>query len=79
MFLTKEAVRLALDGVAVGVACDGCPLGRTDIAWASMVLHHVGWRDSRRYAGARKEVQLINDTGQRGDRPPRRWTEASWR
>jgi predicted peroxiredoxin len=25
MFFTKEAVRLALDGVAVGVACDGCP------------------------------------------------------
>ena len=25
MFLTKEAVRVALDGVAVGVACDGCP------------------------------------------------------
>jgi predicted peroxiredoxin len=25
MFLTKEAVRLALDDVAVGVACDGCP------------------------------------------------------
>jgi predicted peroxiredoxin len=25
MFLTKEAVRLALSGVAVGVACDGCP------------------------------------------------------
>jgi predicted peroxiredoxin len=25
MFLTKEAVRLALDGVAVGVACAGCP------------------------------------------------------
>ena len=25
MFLTKEAVRLALDGMAVGVACDGCP------------------------------------------------------
>jgi len=25
MFLTKEAVRLALGGVAVGVACDGCP------------------------------------------------------
>src|SRR4029079_12313606 len=22
---TKEAVRLALDGVAIGVACDGCP------------------------------------------------------
>ena len=25
MFLTKEAVRLALDGVGAGVACDGCP------------------------------------------------------
>lgn len=25
MFLTKEAVRLAQKGVAVGVACDGCP------------------------------------------------------
>lgn len=25
MFLTKEAVRLALDGFAQGVACEGCP------------------------------------------------------
>ena len=25
MFLTKEAVRLAMPGVAVGVACEGCP------------------------------------------------------
>lgn len=25
MFLTKEAVRLALTGTAVGVACEGCP------------------------------------------------------
>ena len=25
MFLTKEAVRLAVDGVATGVACEGCP------------------------------------------------------
>lgn len=25
MFLTKEAVRLALEGVATGVACSGCP------------------------------------------------------
>ena len=25
MFLTKEAVRLALGGTAEGVACDGCP------------------------------------------------------
>lgn len=25
MFLTKEAVRLATDGTAAGVACEGCP------------------------------------------------------
>lgn len=25
MFLTKEAVRLATEGTAIGVACDGCP------------------------------------------------------
>jgi predicted peroxiredoxin len=25
MFLTKEAVRLALPGIAEGIACEGCP------------------------------------------------------
>jgi predicted peroxiredoxin len=25
LFLTKEAARLAIDGVAVGTACQGCP------------------------------------------------------
>ena len=25
MFLTKEAVRLATEGIATGTACDGCP------------------------------------------------------
>ena len=25
MFLTKEAIRLAIPGYATGVACDGCP------------------------------------------------------
>lgn len=25
MFLTKEAVRLALPGIGIGTACDGCP------------------------------------------------------
>jgi predicted peroxiredoxin len=25
MFLTKDAVRLALPGTAVGIACEGCP------------------------------------------------------
>jgi predicted peroxiredoxin len=25
MFLTKEAVRIATDGIATGIACEGCP------------------------------------------------------
>jgi len=25
VFLTKEAVRLATEGIALGVACEGCP------------------------------------------------------
>jgi predicted peroxiredoxin len=29
MWLTKEAVRLALSGFALGVACDGCPALQT--------------------------------------------------
>ena len=31
MFLTKEAARLATRGVALGVACEGCP------SWADLV------------------------------------------
>src|ERR1700736_875326 len=43
MFLTKEAVRLALDGVATGVACDGCPplsdlLGRYTKAGGTLMV-----------------------------------------
>jgi predicted peroxiredoxin len=30
MFLTKEAVRLAFPGMAIGTACDGCP-GLSDL------------------------------------------------
>ena len=29
MFQAKEAVRLSLDGVATGVACEGCPRSRS--------------------------------------------------
>ena len=32
MFLAKEAVRLAVDGTAAGVACDGC---RRSLTWSS--------------------------------------------
>ena len=43
MFLTKEAVRLAVDGVARGVACDGCPplptlLSRYAAAGGTMIV-----------------------------------------
>jgi hypothetical protein len=32
MFLTKEAVRLATEGFAQAVICDGCPAGRSGAA-----------------------------------------------
>jgi predicted peroxiredoxin len=43
MFLTKEAVRLAVPGVAVGVACQGCPaladlLGRYTAAGGRLLV-----------------------------------------
>jgi len=43
LFLTKEAVRLALDGTAVGTACDGCPslpdlLKRYDAAGGELLV-----------------------------------------
>ncbi|WP_226345541.1 DsrE family protein [Agilicoccus flavus] len=43
MFLTKEAVRLAVTGVARGVACDGCPpiptlLSRYAAAGGTMIV-----------------------------------------
>jgi predicted peroxiredoxin len=43
MFLTKEAARLAVDGVAVGVACEGCPsiadlMGRFEAAGGELLV-----------------------------------------
>jgi predicted peroxiredoxin len=40
MFLTKEAVRLALEGVAQGVACEGCP----PLAELTKRYHEAGGR-----------------------------------
>ena len=53
MFLTKEAVRLAIDGVAIGVACDGCPsladlLGRYSNAGDSHGVPHLLQRQGAR-------------------------------
>jgi predicted peroxiredoxin len=43
VFLTKEAARLAVDGVAVGVACEGCPsiadlMGRFEAAGGELLV-----------------------------------------
>ena len=51
MFQAKEAVRLALDGVAVGVACDGCPpltdlLGRYEKAGGRYMVCPI-WSSAR--------------------------------
>jgi predicted peroxiredoxin len=48
MFLTKEAVRLAVPGVAVGVACEGCPslpelLGRYTAAGGKLLVCPICW------------------------------------
>jgi predicted peroxiredoxin len=42
VFLTKEAVRLATEGVALGVACEGCPpipdlMRRLDVAGGQLL------------------------------------------
>ncbi len=47
MFQAKEAVRLALEGVAVGVACDGCPplpdlLANAELAGTAQLWEWIG-------------------------------------
>lgn len=48
MFLTKEAVRLMVPGVAVGTACDGCPslpelLARYQAAGGTFLVCPICW------------------------------------
>jgi hypothetical protein len=76
MFQTKEAVRLALDGVAVGVACVGCPprpdlLGRYEgaggrymvcpICFNAKKLNKDGLRASAELAGTVQMWEWIGD------------------
>ena len=61
MFLTKEAVRLALKGLAIGVACDGCPplaelLDRYTKAGGTLMVCPICFN-----AKALEEAQLIDD------------------
>jgi predicted peroxiredoxin len=63
MFLTKEAVRLTVVGVATGVACDGCPsipdlMGRYVAAGGEYLVCPIcynarGLADASLIAGAR--------------------------
>lgn len=76
MFLTKEAVRLAEPGYAVGVACDGCPpLARIYDQFAqgggqllacpfcvnSRGLDAEGFVDHARIAGATPMLEWLGD------------------
>ena len=52
IFLTKEAVRLALRGVAKGIACDGCPqisdlMTRYEAAGGSFIACGVCWNSKQ--------------------------------
>jgi predicted peroxiredoxin len=76
MFLTKEAVRLALPGTAEAVACDGCPplarlfeqyaegggeLLTCPICFNSRGLHEGGLVENARLAGATPLWEWIGD------------------
>ena len=61
MFLTKEAVRLAVDGVATGIACDGCPpladlLGRYSNAGGTLMVCPICFN-----AKALDQAQLVEN------------------
>jgi predicted peroxiredoxin len=61
MFLTKEAVRLAVDGVATGIACDGCPpladlLGRYANAGGTLMVCPICFN-----AKALDQAQLVEN------------------
>ena len=52
MFLTKEAVRLALEGTAMGVACEGCPslpdlMKRYDAAGGELLVCPICFNSKR--------------------------------
>ena len=73
MFLTKEAVRLAVDGHAVGVACDGCPplpdlFKRYEAAGGRYFVCPVCWN-----AKQLDESTLINGAEVQGTIPMWNW------
>ena len=76
MFLTKEAVRLAVEGVALGTACDGCPslpdlVRRYQDAGGQFLVCPICW-NSRGLA----EATLIKGAEIGGTVPMWRWIGA---
>ena len=78
MWLTKEAVRLALPGHAVAVACDGCPplerlfqqyadaggeLLVCPICWKARKLDEASLAPNARIAGATPMLEWVGDDG----------------
>ena len=56
MFLTKEAVRLGLEGAAIGTACEGCPtlpdlMKRYDAAGGRLLVCPICFNSKRLDAG----------------------------
>jgi predicted peroxiredoxin len=73
MFLTKEAVRLATRGIAVGVACDGCPplpdlLARFEAAGGRMLVCPICFN-----ARQLDQAQLLGNAGIGGTVPMWEW------
>jgi predicted peroxiredoxin len=73
MFLTKEAVRLAITGVAVGTACTGCPplpdlIGRYQAAGGTFLVCPICFNSK-----GLDESQLIKSAELGGTVPMWRW------
>jgi predicted peroxiredoxin len=73
MFLTKEAVRLALEGVAKGTACEGCPplqdlVARYEAAGGTFLVCPICFN-----AKGLDESQLIKSAELGGTVPMWRW------
>ena len=73
MFLTKEAVRLAVAGFATGVGCDGCPsiadlVQRFEVAGGRYYVCPICW-NSRKLGDA----QLVANAEVQGTVPMWEW------
>lgn len=73
MFLTKEAVRLAVPGVALGTACDGCPpiedlMARYRTAGGTYLVCPICWN-----AKGLTDQQLIEGAEMGGTVPMWEW------